>query len=111
MPLWKKFTISAAFKVDKLDSTLDCEVLSAGHTFGWDLLFVLHLLLFLFLRVQHVAVKIVHWFGSVHEVLRPDNFSVVIILDLLLVAGIHRVSRLIRLEEPSLLLDGVRLHH
>ena len=45
------------------------------------------------------------------EYIVPDNFSVVIILYLLLVAGVHWVSRLIRLEEPSLFLDGVRLHH
>ena len=30
-------TISASLKVNKLDATLDCKVLSACHTLGWDL--------------------------------------------------------------------------
>ena len=41
----------------------------------------------------------------------PDDLPIVVILDLLLMARVHRISRLIGLEESRLLLDGVGLHH
>ena len=41
----------------------------------------------------------------------PDDLPIVVILYLLLVARVHRISRLVGLEESRLLLDGVGLHH
>ena len=57
-----------------LRRTQDFEEIQSGLVFSrlTHLLFVLHLLLFLLLRMQHVAVQIVHWFGSIHEVLGPE---------------------------------------
>merc|ERR1719385_674857 len=60
---------------------------------------------------ENMAVQVVHGLRGVHEILWPDYLSIVVILDLFLVARVHGVSRLIRLEEARLLLDGVRLHH
>ena len=41
----------------------------------------------------------------------PDDLPIVVILDLFLMARVHRISRLVGLEETRLLLDGVGLHH
>ena len=41
----------------------------------------------------------------------PDNLSIVIILDLLLMTRVHWISGLVWLEKARLLLDRIRLHH
>ena len=41
----------------------------------------------------------------------PDDLPIVVILDLLLMARVHWISRLVGLEEAGLLLDGVWLHN
>ena len=41
----------------------------------------------------------------------PDDLPIVVILDLFLMARVHRISRLVRLEKTRLLLDRVGLHH
>merc|ERR1712051_1030325 len=103
--------ISASLKVDKLDTALDRKILSACHTLGWNLLLVLDLLFLLLLMMEHMALQVIHRLRSVHEVLWPDNLPIVVVLDLLLMARIHRITRLVGLEESRLLLDGVWLHH
>ena len=41
----------------------------------------------------------------------PDNLSIVIILDLLLMTRVHGISRLVWLEKAGLLLDRIWLHN